>query len=307
MLMTPKSFWVLLLVTVCGPTAAAAETPQTLEHSNIAGVIERFRSLDVYAEGRPERSPVVVFVHGGGWVNGNKDSVRRAPRFLQHFKQGNMVVVIVGLRLINNAASPGTSFREQASDIAAALKWVRDNIDEHQGDPGKIFLIGYSAGAHLVALVGTDATYLQAHGLAPSFLRGVISLDVNAYDIPAAIVEGPSLGVPVSPANLRRVFGSDIEAQRAASPIFHVEPARKYPPMLITYVGVFDTSPEGVFNQTLTQVQSERFVAALRKTGADAETFGNLAQSHREIMRDFGMEGDGLTAAVDRFIERLNK
>ena len=242
--------------------------------------------------------------HRNTGYSARSDSLRRAWSSVRAYSY--MVVVSVGLRLVNNAGSPGTSFREQASDIAAALKWVRDNIGEHRGDPEKIFLIGYSAGAHLVALVGTDAKYLQAHGLAPSFLRGVIALDVNAYDIPAAIAEGPSLGVPVSPANLRRVFGSDIEAQRAASPVFHVMPARKYPPMLIAYVGVFDTGPT-IFNQTLTKVQSERLVAALRKTGADAETFGNLAQSHREIMRDFGMEGDGLTAAVDRFVERLNK
>lgn len=302
-----KLVFSLLLAFISSAADAAEPPPLTFEHSDIPGVPADFRSLDVYADGRAEGSPVVVFVHGGGWVNGSKESARRGPRFLKYFEQRGMVVVSVGLRLVNNPGAPGASFREQATDIAAALKWVHDNIRAHRGDPQRVFLIGYSAGAHLVALVGTDPNYLQAHGLAPTFLRGVVALDVNAYDIPAAIAEGPSLGVPVSPDNLRRVFGSDRETQKLASPIFHVTPDRKFPPMLITYVGIFDTTPEGPFDQTLTKVQSERLVSALRATGADAEVFGNLAQSHRGIMRDFGRDDDVLTAAIGRFIQRLNK
>jgi hypothetical protein len=68
------------------------------------------------------------------------------------------------------------------------------------------------------------------------------------------------------------------------------------------YIGVFDTSPEGVFDQTLSKVQSEYMVKALRSTGSRAEIYGDLAQSHRGIMRDFGKPGDPLTAAVDRFM-----
>ncbi len=302
-----KLVFAIALAFLSSAVDAAEPTSLTFEHSDIPGVPANFRSLDVYADGRAAGSPVVVFVHGGGWVNGSKESVRRGPRFLQYFEQRGMVVVSVGLRLVNNAAAPGASFREQATDIAAALKWVHANIHNHRGDPQKVFLIGYSAGAHLVALVGTDPSYLQAHGLAPSFLRGVVALDVNAYDIPAAIAEGPSLGVPVSPDNLRRVFGSDLKTQRSASPIFHVTSGRKYPPMLLIYVGIFDTTPEGPFDQTLTKVQSERLASALRAMGADAEVFGNLAQSHRGIMRDFGQDEDGLTAAVGRFIQRLSK
>jgi acetyl esterase/lipase len=261
-----------------------------------------FSSLDVYSDGRREGSPVLVFVHGGGWVSGNKSNVQRSPLFLRHYAERGVVVVSVGLRLVKGAGTKDLSFREQATDIAAALKWVHDNIRDHKGDPRRVFLMGYSAGAHLVALVGSDPSYLQAHGLEPSFLRGVISLDVNAYDIPQAIMDAPSLGVPISPANLRRVFTSDLAMQKAASPALHVTPGRKYPAMLICYIGVFDTSPEGVFNQTLTKVQSEKMVNVLRDAGARAEIFGDLAQSHRGIMRDFGKSGDPLTAAVDRFM-----
>ena len=293
----------LLLLSLLAPVAdAAGSSPQTFRHSDIAGVAADFSSLDVYSDGRREGSPVLVFVHGGGWVNGNKSSVQRSPGFLQHYAERGVVVVSVGLRLVKGAGTKDLSFREQATDIAAALKWVHDNIRNHNGDPRSVFLMGYSAGAHLVALVGSDPSYLRTHGLEPTFLRGVISLDVNAYDIPQAIKDAPSLGVPISPANLRRVFTSDLAMQKAASPALHVTPDRKYPPMLICYIGVFDTSPEGVFDQTLSKVQSEYMVKALRSTGSRAEIYGDLAQSHRGIMRDFGKPGDPLTAAVDRFM-----
>lgn len=300
--MSIKTFCLLLLGLLVTATDAAGSAPQTFRHSNIAGVAADLSSLDVYAEGRQPNSPVLVFVHGGGWVSGNKANVQRSPRFLQHYAERGVVVVSVGLRLVKGTGTQDLSFREQATDIAAALKWVHDNIRDHKGDPGNVFLMGYSAGAHLVALVGSDPSYLRTHGLEPSFLRGVISLDVNAYDIPQAIKDAPSLGVPISPANLRRVFTSDPAMQKAASPALHVTSDRKYPPMLICYIGIFDTSPEGVFNQTLSKVQSEQMVKVLRSAGARAEIYGDLAQSHRGIMRDFGKPVDPLTAAVDRFM-----
>lgn len=305
--MIRTSMLCLLAAALTGPTSAADRTPETYLHSYIAGVPAELSSLDVYAEGRPEGAPVVIFVHGGGWVAGSKSHVRQSAHFLQFFEDRDMVLVSVGTRLVFDARSPDTTFREQAADIAAAVKWVRDNIRNHRGDPERLFLLGYSAGAHLVALVGTDARYLGSHGLDPAALRGVAALDVSAYDIPRAIVEAPSQGVPVSPAALTRVFSADRQAQEAASPVYHVKSGRRYPPFLLVYGGIFDTSPEGVYEHTLTKVQSEAFAEVLRKAGAPAEVYGEPAITHRGIMRDFGSAGDGITAAVDAFFARYRE
>lgn len=286
---------------------AANRTPETFLHSEIPGVPAELTSLDVYADGRPEGAPVVIFVHGGGWVSGSKSNVQQAPQFLEFFEQHDLVLVSVGTRLVFDARSPTATFREQATDIAAAVKWVHDNIERHHGNPNRLFLLGYSAGAHLVALVGTDASYLQARGLDLNVLRGVAALDVSAYDIPRAIVEAPSQGVPVSPAALTRVFSADRQAQEAASPVYHVADGRQYPPFLVIYGGIFDTNPEGVYEHTLTKVQSEAFAEALRKTGAYAEVYGEPAKTHRGIMRDFGSPGDGITQTVETFLERFRQ
>lgn len=297
----------LLTVAFVSTSSAAVRTPETFLHSDIPGVPAELSSLDVYADGRPDGAPVVIFVHGGGWVAGSKSNVRQSEHFLKFFEDRGMVLVSVGTRLVFDGRSPTATFREQASDIAAAVKWVHDNIRQHHGDPERLFLLGYSAGAHLVALVGTDSSYLVARGLDPAELCGVIALDVSAYDIPRAIVEGPSQGVPGSTAALTRVFSADRQAQEAASPVYHLVADRKYPPFLIVYAGIFDTSPEGVYEQTLSKVQSEAFAESLRKTGAHAEVYGEPEQTHRGIMRDFGSPGDGITAAVDAFFARYRQ
>lgn len=289
--------------TVC----AASRTPETHIHSNIPGVPTELTSLDVYADGRSDGAPVVIFIHGGGWVAGNKANVQRSPTFLDFFEKLDMVLVSVGTRLVFDPRSPSTTFREQAEDIAAAIHWVHENIQGYGGDPNRLFLLGYSAGAHLVALVGTDETYLTKENLDLSVLSGVISLDVSAYDISRAISEAPSQGVPVSPAALTRVFSSDRQAQEAASPVYHITKAGKYPPFLVIYTGIFDTNPKGIFQQTLTKVQSEAFAEALRTTGSYAEVYGEPDKTHRGIMQKFGSAEDGLTQTVAKFLERFSQ
>ena len=282
---------------------AADTTHETHVHSEIAGVPADMKSLDIYAGRRSQDAPVVMFVHGGGWVSGNKGNVRRSPPFLEFFEKQDMLLVSVGTRLVHNPNSPSATFREQATDIAAAVRWVHDNIQRYGGNPDRLVLLGFSAGAHLAALVGTDDAYLKNENLTLSVLSGVISLDVSAYDIPRAIREAPSQGVPVSPVALTRVFSPDRNAQEAASPVYHVEPGRHFPPFLIIYAGIFDTNPEGVFRQTLSKVQSEAFAERLRATGSRAEVYGEPEKTHRNVIREFGRPGDEITRTVQAFLE----
>ncbi|MDE0511093.1 MAG: alpha/beta hydrolase [Gammaproteobacteria bacterium] len=292
-------------LTVLSGARAADTVHETHVHSEIAGVPADMKSLDVYAGGRSQSAPVVVFIHGGGWVSGNKGNVRRSPPFLEFFEKQDMVLVSAGMRLVHNPESPSTTFREQATDVAAAVRWVHDNIQRYGGDPDRLVLLGFSAGAHLVALVGTDDSYLKNENLTLSVLRGVIALDVSAYDIPRAIREAPSQGVPVSPAYLTRVFSSDRNAQEAASPVYHVEPGKQYPPFLVIYGGIFDTSPEGVFKQTLSKVQSEAFAERLRTAGSHAQVYGEPEKTHRSVIRDFGRPGDEITRTTRAFLKDI--
>jgi hypothetical protein len=112
--------------------------------------------------------------------------------------------------------------------------------------------------------------------------------------------------VPVSPAALQRVFSTDEESQKAASPVYHIREGHTYPPFLIVYTGIFDTNPEGVYKHTLTKVQSEGLAEALRRTGTFAEVYGEPENSHRGIMRGFGKDDDGITRSVQEFLTRFS-
>lgn len=105
-------------------------------------------ALDVFT---PENAtgplPVFIYVHGGGFVAGNK----RGPGspFYDNFMLWAAKNGMVGVNIIYRLA-PANPWPAAPQDIAAAVKWVRDNIASHGGDPERIFLAGSSAGGAIV-------------------------------------------------------------------------------------------------------------------------------------------------------------
>ncbi|HEY8267475.1 MAG TPA: alpha/beta hydrolase [Xanthobacteraceae bacterium] len=106
-------------------------------------------ALDVFT---PENAtgplPVYIFVHGGGFVAGNKRGPNNSPfydNFMLWAAKNGMVGVNMTYRL-----APANPWPAAPQDIAAAVKWVRANIASHGGDPERIFLAGSSAGGAIV-------------------------------------------------------------------------------------------------------------------------------------------------------------
>ena len=154
--------------------------------------------LDVY---RPDGSastdsrPVVVYVHGGGWMRGDKSN--RIADKVDLFTGAGYVFVSANYRL--SPDPPDTSyppervrFPAHPDDVGEAIGWIDRNIAAYGGDPERILLIGHSAGAHLVSLVSTDPRYVTRHGVEPWQLIGTVALDGDAYDVADRIAEvGP--------------------------------------------------------------------------------------------------------------------
>src|SRR3954471_3878533 len=173
----------LLIATLVAATALDAEggrVQKDIAYSEAGG--DRTR-LDVYAPADGNGHPVVIWIHGGAWQNGDKAHVRAKPRA---FNERGYVLVSLNYRF-----HPAVTYKEQAGDIAQAIRWVHDHARVYGGDPGCIFLMGHSAGAHLAALVGTDHRYLERAGLKGGDLSGVILLDGAGYDIPRQIEQAP--------------------------------------------------------------------------------------------------------------------
>jgi len=181
----------------------AANAPSAFgPHERIAGLAygtaDRQR-LDVYMPGdmAPTPRPVVVFIHGGSWQWGSKDQYRFVGAALA---EKGFVAVVPNYRL-----SPEVRFPAFVHDAAAAVAWTLDHIADYGGDPGRVFLMGHSAGAHSALLVALDERYLAAAGASATDLKGVIGLSGPydfAIDDPAF---RPIFGSPADPAETQPV------------------------------------------------------------------------------------------------------
>lgn len=136
---------------------------------------QRNLSLDIY---RPATSadgpaPVVVFLYGGSWRNGERGQYRFVG---QRLAQSGALGIVADYRTFPRAVFPGF-----VEDAAAAVAWARAHAAEHGGDPRRLYVAGHSAGAQIAALIGADARYLAPHGMTPRDLAGVIGLS-GPYD-----------------------------------------------------------------------------------------------------------------------------
>src|SRR5262245_18895750 len=125
------------------------------------------QKLDVYSPKGAKGLPVVAYVHGGEWTKGDKAEVSYKPKL---FTENCVVFASINYRL-----SPAAKHPAHVSDVAAALRWLTDNVGDHGGDPKKIVLMGHSAGCHLVVLTTIDPKYLAGVKLSAGDLRGVVA------------------------------------------------------------------------------------------------------------------------------------
>lgn len=109
-----------------------------------------YLTLNVWAPETGEGRPVMVFIHGGGFVIGSKDApVQNGSAFARD----GIVCVAINYRLGIDGflPIPGVPTNLGLRDMLAALAWVRDNIAALGGDPGNVTVFGESAGAMAIA------------------------------------------------------------------------------------------------------------------------------------------------------------
>ena len=160
--------------------------------------------------------PVIVYVHGGGWIKGSRDKVYQLHRFAT--ERGWMLVSL------DYRAWPAADIDAQVADVTHGIRWVQRRIRRYGGDRKRIVIMGHSAGSHLVAMVAAKRTVRG--------LRGVIANDVQAYDMAHYARMRGSL-----PHMYAKAFGTDGANWARWSPITHVaaRKRRQLPPHLIMY------------------------------------------------------------------------
>lgn len=170
--------------------------------------------LDIYAPKTHDAAagtglPVVLFIYGGSWAEGDRGDYGFAGRALA--AQG-FVTVVADYRLLPEVEYPGF-----LADCALAFAWVVEHIAEHGGDPARIGLMGHSAGAYNAAMLALDPAYLTSEQQRAR-LRCVVGLS------------GPYDFFPFDGAITMRTFGA-VSDPRRTQPVNHVTAAA--PPMFL--------------------------------------------------------------------------
>lgn len=173
------------------------------------GPIARHK-LDIYAPRKADGPvPVVFFVYGGSWMDGDRHNYGFAGRALAAL---GYVTVIADYRLV-----PEIEYPDFLEDGATAFSWVVEHIAQYGGDPRRMALMGHSAGAYNAMMLALDPAYLRRAGLLER-VRCVVGLS------------GPYDFFPFDGPISLRTFGA-VRDPQATQPVNLVAPGP--PPMLL--------------------------------------------------------------------------
>jgi acetyl esterase/lipase len=236
---------------------------------------------------RSERPlPVVVWVHGGAWMEGNRDEgLRRLPRLVRR----GYLCASIEYRL-----SPESTFPAQIEDCKCAIRFLRANARQYGLDPNRIGVWGASAGGHLVALLGTTGGVKALEGKGgwekqSSRVQAVVDFfgptDFLKMDAAGSRFRHDAPGSPES-----RLIGGPIQENKEkvarANPISYI--TKNTPPFLILHGEKDDIVPLN---------QSELLSAALTKTGVEVTFRVVKGAGH-------GFGGEPIDAMVDAFLDK---
>ena len=231
------------------------------------GPLARHR-LDVWVPEKRSATPlpVIVFFYGGGWVSGDRGDYGFAGRA---FAAKGFVTVVADYRLV-----PEVRFPAFLQDGALAIKWVRDHVAAHGGDPKRISLSGHSAGAYEAAMLALDPHYLRDIGVDPSIIRAAALLATPADFYPFTEQRGrDALGAWPKPLETQPITFARADA----------------PPMLLMH-GTADT--------VVRPYNSQRLSAKLKRLGAVAELRLYPGKNHVDLVKSLSPTFRGTTPAL---------
>ena len=201
--------------------------------------------LDAYLPNGTETTPAVLVVHGGAWRGGSKQQLALYARELA---ARGYAAFAISYRL-----APDHRFPAQIEDCRAAVKWIRKNAKKYRVDPKRIGAVGYSAGGHLVALLGcTGADKEHADTRLAAVVAGGAPCDFRDFPARAKVLADWLGGT--------RQEAPDVYT--AASPAAFV--SAKAPPMFFYH---------GTDDRIVKSDDPAAMVKALKEAGVEAELY----------------------------------
>jgi len=210
---------------------------------------------------RDGRAPVLLQVHGGGWMLGNKRG--QAHPLMSHLAELGWICVAINYRL-----SPRSTWPDHIVDVKRAIAWTKEHIASYGGDPDWIAITGGSAGGHLSSLAALTPNN-------PGFQPGFEEIDTRVqaavpfygvYDFTRTDTALHPLMVPVVAKHVFKLSRTDIaEPFRVASPITHV--SEEAPPFFVLH---------GTNDSLVPVEQARSFVSRLREVSRRPVAYAEL-------------------------------
>jgi acetyl esterase/lipase len=210
------------------------------------------QALDVAFPATGGSHPLVVIIHGGGWVSGDKSSERGEQMLLAG--QG-YVAASLNYRLVDSACPEDggvkpdggpchpNHFPAAIEDVRCAVRWLKSNAAKYSIDPTRVASTGGSAGGHLAALLATGADVPGLDGPCPLAGDPSVTAAVPFYGAEDLYDWDPSYksGAVVAEFLGTPAYDSDPSLAKLASPIDHV--SAQTPPFLLLHGTVDMTAP----------------------------------------------------------------
>jgi len=254
------------------PLPAGARVERDLSYGT-----DHQQRLDVYIPAQAKDAPIILMVHGGGWMMGDKGASNFVSNKVARWLPKGYILASSNYRM-----SKQPNPLEQADDVARALAFVQAKAPSWGGDPTRVLLLGHSAGAHLVSLLAADPRIVTANGGAAWL--GTIVLDSAAFDL-VEIMQGKHHRI------YDRAFGKDRTFWSETSP-YHRLTAAPAPMLVVCSTRRDDACP-----------QAQPFASKATKLGGRVVVFP-VDMKHGEINKELGLPSD-YTTTVETFMHSL--
>ncbi len=204
-----------------------------------------------------------------------------------------LLLTFISMELYPNATSqrmrpPSNLHPAHVRDVASAVNWTKDHIREYTGNPNRVFLLGHSAGGHLVSMAACDPTWLGEHNMRPaSDLKGVICIS-GVY---SALQMHDHLG---GDAIAKCAFGKDRSLWPGQFPMVHAATSDDLPPLLLL---------NAEYEWGL-KVHGIDFRNVLERRGADVDAHIYQVLNHYTIFTDWEGRNHKLMEQIQLFISR---
>ena len=216
----------ILLISMMTTFAQMAPAHKDIVYATVDG---KELKLDLYLPAKPVVKGLLVWVHGGAWRGGNKESVPKA------FPESGIATASLEFR-----QSTESKFPAQVHDIKAAIRFLRAKAKDFGFSADRIVIAGSSSGGHLAALVGVTNGNAELEGTVGDHLKesskvqGILDY-FGASDLTTILAQSTPFGLNVRKPALELLLGGlpeqNVALAKLASPVFHVD--SKDPPLLI--------------------------------------------------------------------------